>query len=184
MSLGFSLHKGESPRRTVVFFVAWLCCLPVGGKPLAYAVVHGLGTSLAYQLQKTSVNVLEGPAATRNMPPGWFMNTILRANGVEISDPAVQDDLNMVLSSCIPNVSNLDGDPINAADLFGGKLKASPTGGQVYEKRFDPSPLRTRKITVRGREVSCYDLLVYMRSRLRQHILPRSDLAMRHGGFH
>ena len=170
VSLGFSLHKGESPRRAVVFFVAWLCCLPVGGKPLAYAVVNGVGTSLAYQLQKTSVKVLEGPAATRAMPPGWLMNTILRANGVEISDPALQDDLNTVLSSCIPNVPNLDGDPMTAADLFGGKLRASPTGGQVYEERFDPSPLRARKIAVRGRELSCYDLLVDMRTRLRQHI--------------
>ena len=47
VSLGFSLHKSESPRRAVIFFVAWLLCLPVGGRPLAYALVNGLGTSLA-----------------------------------------------------------------------------------------------------------------------------------------
>lgn len=170
VSLDFSLHRGESPRRAFIFFVAWICCLPVGGKPVAYALVNGLGTSLAYQLQKTSVKVLEGPAATHTMPPGWVMNTILRANGVEISDSVLQYDLNTVLSACIPNVPNLDGDPLTAADLFGGKLRASPTGGQIYEERFDPSPLRSRKITVRGREVSCYDLLVDMRSRLRQHL--------------
>lgn len=170
VSLGFSLHKGEPPRRAIIFFVAWLCCLPVGGKPLAYSVANGLGNSLAYQLQKTSVKVLEGPAATRTMPPGWLMNTILRASGIEISDPVIQDDLNTVLTSCIPNISNIEGDPMTAADLFGGKLRASGTGGQIYEERFDPSPMRARKITIKGRETSCYDLLVDLRSRLRQHI--------------
>jgi hypothetical protein len=170
ISLGFSLHRGETPRRAFAFFVAWFCCLPVGGKPLGYALVNGIGTTLAYQLQKTSVRVLEGPAATRTMPPGWVMSTILRANGVEISDAGLQDDLNLVMGSCIPNIPNLDGDPMTAADLFAGKLHSSSAGGQVYEERFDTSSLRTRKIPVRGRELSCYDLLVDVRSRLRRHI--------------
>ena len=170
ISLGFSLHRGESPRRALAFFFAWFCCLPVGGKPLGYAVVNGIGSALAYQLQKTSVKVLEGPAATRTMPPGWVMSTILRANGVEVSEPGLQDDLNMVLSSCIPNIPNIDGDPMTAADLFGGKQRSSPSGTPVYEERFDPSPLRTRKIVVRGRDTGCYDLLVDVRSRLRRHI--------------
>jgi hypothetical protein len=174
VSLGFSLHKGESPRRATVFFVAWLCCLPVGGKPLAFGLVNGLGTSLAYQLQKTSLKVLEGPGGTRAMPPGWLMNTLLRANGAEISDPALQDDLSTVLSSCIPDVLNLEGEPMTAADLFGGKVRNGRARGEIYEERFDPLPLRARRLIVRGREVSCYDLLVDSRSRLRQHIEQKS----------
>jgi hypothetical protein len=170
VSLGFSLHRGEPPRRAFAFFFAWVCCLPVGGKPLGYVVVNGMGTALAYQLQKTSVKVLEGPAATRTMPPGWVMSTILRASGVEISEPGLQDDLNLVMGSCIPNIANLEGEPMTAADLFGGKVRASSAGEEVYEEKFDPSPLRTRKIAVHGRQMSCYDLLVDVRSRLRRHI--------------
>lgn len=181
ISLGFSLHRGSSPRRAVIFFIAWICCLPIGGKPFAYAVVNGIGTALAYQLQKTSVKVLEGTASSHTMPPGWVINSILRASGVGISDETLQADLNVLLGSCIPNVANMEGEPMTAADLFSGTKRANQAGRESYEERFDPQPLRERQILIHDRTASCYDLLLDVRSRLRQHIeakqVTRTDTA-------
>jgi hypothetical protein len=170
LSLAFSLHKREAPVKALMFFAAWFACLPVGGRPLAYAVVNGLGTSLAYQLQKSSLKILDGTSGAKTMPPGFVMNALLRGAKSEITDPKIYDDVAFVMDNCVPNVPNKEGGPLTVGDLFGGTWKNAGTPGETHDERFDPQYLKARKFDRGGGTVNCYQVLVDARTRLRSHL--------------
>jgi hypothetical protein len=173
LSFAFSLHKKEAPIKALMFFAAWAACLPVGGRPLAYTVVNGLGTSLAYQLQKTSLKILDGAGGAKAMPPGWVVNALMRAGSSEITDPQIQDDVLFVMENCVPNVPNKDGEALTVADLFGGTIQRTGGGGETFQERFDPRHLKARKVERGGSTVNCYDVLTSTRARLRSHLLAK-----------
>jgi hypothetical protein len=161
-----------------MFFAGWLACLPVGGKPLAYAIVNGIGTSLAYQLQRSSLKILEGTSGAKTMPPGFVMNALLRGAKSEITDPKIYDDVSFVMDNCVPNVPNKDGGPMTVADLFGGTWKNAGTPSETHDERFDPKYLKARKFDRGSGPVDCYQVLVDARKRLRSH-LEAKDLTKR-----
>lgn len=170
LNIAYCLHKKEPPVKAIMFFVAWICCLPIQGKPLAYVMVNGLGTSLAHQLQKTGLKILG--YKKNKMPPGWIMNAILRAASTEITDKRLQEDILLLMENCIPSgIQNYKGEPLTVNDLFSYKTNGRNTEGN--EETFEIGLLNNRqsgRFAKDSSSVSCYRLLKYTRGSLKRHL--------------
>jgi len=176
------LHRGIISKKIVFFFIAWLFCLPVGGKPLAYVLVNDLGVAVQTQLLKTAKRVLKKKDGKNALPPGYVVNAIIRAGSVNITDPSIRTRISVLLENCIPDgVLNKEEKPLSASDLFAVRA-ASGRVNSSYVENFDPEYLKRAKsgyLGASGNQINCYDLLLGTRSDLKKHLRQKNITNLR-----